>query len=228
MQQRQLSLAVLFITLAAACSSGPEQPAPPRPRPPQRPKPSEVSARDGGRRRRGASRRRLRGDALREKTLIYHLYQAALAGRDIFIDQKHRYALEMRAVLEAVITHPQGLDAATRSEERYTKLFWVNNGPYNNLTARKFVLKTTPMALTAAVKAAVQAGATVPTPAGESLDAMLARLTRVLRRQRGTDRHQQGAGPGQGHPAGQRQQSLFRRLSRKPKRSRRPASRRTG
>ena len=120
----------------------------------------------------------------------------------------------MRAVLEAVITHPQGLDAATRSEvERYTKLFWVNNGPYNNLTARKFVLKTTPMALTAAAKAAVQAGATVPTPAGESLDAMLARLTRVLRRQRGTDRHQQGAGPGQGHPAGQRQQSLFRRLT---------------
>ena len=27
---------------------------------------------------------------LKQKTLIWHLYQAALAGRDIFIDQKHR------------------------------------------------------------------------------------------------------------------------------------------
>ena len=24
---------------------------------------------------------------------------------------------------------------------RYTKLFWINSGPYNNLTARKFVLQ---------------------------------------------------------------------------------------
>src|SRR5438128_4843475 len=32
---------------------------------------------------------------LGEKTLIWHLYQAALAGRDIYFDQKHRSALEM-------------------------------------------------------------------------------------------------------------------------------------
>ena len=38
------------------------------------------------------------------------------------------------------------------------------------------MLKTTPAAFTAAVKAAVQAGATVATPSGESLDAMLTRL----------------------------------------------------
>src|SRR3979411_215825 len=37
---------------------------------------------------------------LGEKTLIWHLYQAALAGRDIFIDQKHRSALEMRGVID--------------------------------------------------------------------------------------------------------------------------------
>src|SRR5688572_20175593 len=64
---------------------------------------------------------------LREKTLIYHLSQAALAGRDIFIDQKHASALEMRGLLEAVITRPQGVDASTLSElQRYTKLFWIN------------------------------------------------------------------------------------------------------
>lgn len=114
---------------------------------------------------------------LREKTLIYHLSQAALAGRDIYYDQRHRHALEMRGVLEAILTHPQGVDPATLAEiHRYTKLFWINNGPYHNLTARKFVLRTTPDALAAAARAAVRAGAVIETSGGESLDAMLARL----------------------------------------------------
>src|ERR687897_112536 len=53
---------------------------------------------------------------LREKTLIWHLYQAALAGRDIYIDQKHRDALEMRAVIEQIVAHPQGVDPAALAE----------------------------------------------------------------------------------------------------------------
>jgi dipeptidyl-peptidase-3 len=115
--------------------------------------------------------------ALREKTLIWHLYQAAIAGRDIYYDQRHRNALEMRRVLEAVITHPQRIDPAALDEiRRYTKLFWLNTGPYNNLTARKFVLAIPPATFAAAVKTAVGHGATIPTAAGESLDALLARL----------------------------------------------------
>lgn len=114
---------------------------------------------------------------LREKTLIWHLSQAAIAGRDIFIDQKHRDALAMRGVLEAILTHPQGMDTTTLGEiRRYTKLFWINNGPYNNLTARKFLLNTTPQVFATAAKSAAQAGATFPTAPGESLDVLLARL----------------------------------------------------
>jgi dipeptidyl-peptidase-3 len=114
---------------------------------------------------------------LQEKTLIWHLYQAAIAGRDIFIDQKHRNALEMRALIEAVVLRPEGVDPAVLAEvQRYTKLFWINNGAYNNLTAQKFVLQSTPPAFAAAVKTAVKNGAMVTPPAGESLDAMLARL----------------------------------------------------
>jgi dipeptidyl-peptidase-3 len=114
---------------------------------------------------------------LREKTLIWHLSRAALAGRDIFYDQRHRNALEMRRVLEAIITNAGGVDAATRAEiVRYTKLFWINNGPYNNLTARKFLLKVSPDAFAAAARAAAAAGAVFPTQTGESLDALLARL----------------------------------------------------
>jgi dipeptidyl-peptidase-3 len=115
--------------------------------------------------------------SLREKTLAWHLTQAALAGRDIFYDQKHRNALEMRGVLEAIVSHSAGIDPATLSEiQRYTKLFWINTGPYNNLTSRKFVLKTTPQAFATAAQAAAKSGATFPTAAGESLDALLTRL----------------------------------------------------
>lgn len=114
---------------------------------------------------------------LEQKTLIWHLYQAALAGRDIFIDQKHKDALAMRGVLEQIVAHPTGVDVATLTEiQRYTKLFWLNNGPYNNLTARKFVLACTPEAFATAAKAAAAAGATFGGGSGESLDALLARL----------------------------------------------------
>lgn len=117
---------------------------------------------------------------LREKTLIWHLYRAAIAGRDIYYDQRYAHNLEMRDILEAIVSHPSGVDAQTLAEiQRYTKLFWLNTGPYNNLTARKFVLKCTPDAFGAAATAAKAAGAQFPTRAGESLDDLLAR-TRPL------------------------------------------------
>ena len=114
---------------------------------------------------------------LQQKTLIWHLYEAAVAGRDIFIDQKHHLALEMRRVLEQIVAHPQGVETAALADiQRYTKLFWINNGPYNNLTAQKFVMKITPAQLSDAAKASQNAGATFATQNGESLDALLARL----------------------------------------------------
>jgi dipeptidyl-peptidase-3 len=118
---------------------------------------------------------------LGEKTLIWHLYQAALAGRDIFYDQRYAHNLEMRSILEEIITHANGIDAATLAEiQRYTKLFWINTGPYNNLTARKFILKTTPEAFAAAAATAQKNGATFPLQGGESLDALLKRLQPVF------------------------------------------------
>ncbi len=114
---------------------------------------------------------------VRDKVLLWHLYQAALAGRDIFYDQRYAHGLEMRDVLEAIVSHKAAVDPATFAEiDRYTKLFWLNSGPYNNLTARKFVLTCTPQAFAAAARAAQQAGAAFPLQHGERLDQMLARL----------------------------------------------------
>jgi dipeptidyl-peptidase-3 len=114
---------------------------------------------------------------LREKTLVWHLYQAAIAGRDIYYDQRYAHALEMRDVIEAMIAHADAIDPGTRSAiERYAKLFWINSGPHNNLTARKFVLECTPQAFAAAARAASGAGARFPLTSGETLDALLVRL----------------------------------------------------
>jgi dipeptidyl-peptidase III len=114
---------------------------------------------------------------LDQKLLIWHLYGAALAGRDIYYDQRYPHNLEMRDVLEEIVTHAGGVDQTTLTEIlRYTKLFWLNTGPHNNLTARKFVLKCEPRAFAAAAHAAASAGATFPLKNGETLDAMLDRL----------------------------------------------------
>ncbi len=116
--------------------------------------------------------------SLREKTLIWHLYQAALAGRDIYYDQRYEHNLEMREVLEEIITHPRGVDGETLAAiEKYTKLFWINTGPFNNLTARRFVMETTPAAFADAVQAAARAGAQFPVRDGEDLEQMADRMT---------------------------------------------------
>ncbi|MGH9387276.1 MAG: dipeptidyl-peptidase 3 family protein [Vicinamibacterales bacterium] len=99
---------------------------------------------------------------LNEKILVWHLYQAAIAGRDIYYDQRHRHNLEMRDLLEAILTHSTGIDEPTLAEiTRYTKLFWINTGPYNNLTARKFLLQLDRERLLAAAEIAARNGARV-------------------------------------------------------------------
>src|ERR1700704_4001631 len=59
--------------------------------------------------------------SLNDQILVWHLYQAALAGRDIFYDQRYAHSLEMRDVLEAILTHAEHVDPPTRTDvERYT------------------------------------------------------------------------------------------------------------
>ena len=114
---------------------------------------------------------------LDQKILVWHLYQAAIAGRDIYYDQRYRHALEMREILEEILTHPDGIEPSVLAEiRRYTKLFWINCGPHNNITARKFVLKCDPAALRAAAEIAERQGAVFPCRSGESVAALIARL----------------------------------------------------
>lgn len=98
--------------------------------------------------------------SLEEKTLVWHLYRAALAGRDIYYDQRHRHNLGMRHLLEQILRHAKGIPQDTLDElVRYTKMFWLNTGPYNNLTARKFLLKLDKKKLIEAMEIAAINGA---------------------------------------------------------------------
>ena len=66
-----------------------------------------------------------------DKVLVWHLYQAAIAGRDIFYDQRYAHNLEMRDRPRSD-RHARGATSIppSRAEiERYTKLFWINTGP---------------------------------------------------------------------------------------------------
>ena len=123
---------------------------------------------------------------LDQKILVWHLYQAALAGRDIYYDQRYRHALEMREILEEILTHIRRAIACRPSLaeiRRYTKLFWINSGPHNNITARKFVLKCTPRrAARRGRDRRARRRASFRARPGETLDALLERLRRrVLR-----------------------------------------------
>jgi dipeptidyl-peptidase III len=112
----------------------------------------------------------------REKTLVWHLYQAAIAGRDIYYDQRHRHNLGMRHLLEQILTHAASVPAATLAElTRYTKLFWINTGPYNNLTARKFLLNLDRDRLIEAMEIAAINGATFDLAKGESIATLVDR-----------------------------------------------------
>ena len=176
---RLASAAALLVALAA-CSSTPEAPAPATTAPAATAAPAErkyfLERIDD------AAVVQLYADGfsqlpLNEKQLVYHLTQAAIAGRDIYWDQRYAHGLAMRGVVEQILTHSAGIDPATLTEiTRYTKLLWLNSGPYNNLTARKFVLTATPEALAAAAAQAVEHGAVFATRPGESLDAMLTRM----------------------------------------------------
>ena len=46
---------------------------------------------------------------LGEKVLVWHLAQAAIAGRDIYYDQRYAHNLELRELLEALVPHWRAL-----------------------------------------------------------------------------------------------------------------------
>jgi dipeptidyl-peptidase-3 len=116
-----------------------------------------------------------------EKIFSYHLSMAAIAARDIAVDQSHRDALEIRDILEALYTYPNGIDPDLfRQIEVYTKLFWINNGMYDHITSSKFIPEFSFKQFSAAAASAVENGAVIKYRTGETLSGLLKRLRPVM------------------------------------------------
>jgi dipeptidyl-peptidase III len=78
---------------------------------------------------------------IRNKKLLYYLYEAALCGRDIIYDQNYRYNLIIRHTLEHIINNYDG-DRSTDDWKKfteYTKRVWFSNGIHHHYSMEKFV-----------------------------------------------------------------------------------------
>jgi dipeptidyl-peptidase-3 len=115
----------------------------------------------------------------RTKELLYYLYEASLCGRDIIFDQKYRYNLAVRRTLEQVVRHYPGdrTTADFRALTLYLKRVWFANGIHHHYAHDKFLPGFSPAAFAALVR---QTPAEFPLRPGQSLDELIAELTRVL------------------------------------------------
>ncbi|MDE6485256.1 MAG: dipeptidyl peptidase 3 [Duncaniella sp.] len=75
-----------------------------------------------------------------QRILVYHLTEAALAGRDILWDQNGKYNLAIRDMLENVYTAYQGDKSSPEylALEKYLKQIWFANGIHHHYSMDKF------------------------------------------------------------------------------------------
>ena len=118
--------------------------------------------------------------SLRQKQLLYHLSEAALMGRDILFDQNGRYNLVIRRTLEAVYLYGKVDESSAdyQAFEVYLKRVWFANGIHHHYGEDKFIPGFSEAFFDAAVRSVDTS--LLPLKAGETVDALLARLKPVI------------------------------------------------
>ena len=118
--------------------------------------------------------------SLQQKQLAYYLYEAALAGRDIFYDQKSKYGIMLRKTLEAMYTSYTGDKSANdwKKFETYCGRFWFSNGNHHHYSNDKFLPECSSDYFISVAKASDST--LFPKNAGESMDAFLARIKPII------------------------------------------------
>ena len=120
--------------------------------------------------------------SLEQKKLAYYFYRAAIAGNDIFYQQNHRHALEIKNLLEAIHLNSEGLDQPTANAVHdYLKYVWVNHGQYDAIEGTKVLPnELTPQMLLRAAEHALGQGANLDLGPEETLRGKLERLDRSI------------------------------------------------
>ena len=118
--------------------------------------------------------------SLQQKTLAYYLYEAALAGRDIFYDQNGKNNLTVRKTIEAIYSTYSGAKSGEDWDKfkTYAGRVWFSNGTYHHYSNDKFVPECSYEYFSELVKNSDQK--MLPLQNGESVDAFLTRIKPVI------------------------------------------------
>ena len=117
---------------------------------------------------------------LKQKEMLYYLYQAALSGRDIIWDQNYKYNLKVRRTLEEIYKSYKGDRAAEdfKKFEVYTKRVWFSNGIHHHYSTDKFLPEFSKEYFAELVKNSPDAK--FPLAEGEKLDDFIAFMTPIM------------------------------------------------
>ncbi len=118
--------------------------------------------------------------SLQQKKLAYFLYEAALAGRDIFYDQNGKNNLTVRKTIEAVYGTFKGSKSGADWDnfKAYAGRVWFSNGVHHHYGNDKFVPECTFEYFSELVKNSDQS--LLPLETGESVDAFLTRIKPII------------------------------------------------
>lgn len=117
---------------------------------------------------------------VKQKEMLYYLYQAALSGRDIIWDQNYKHNLKVRRTLEEIYKHYKG-DRATEDFEKFTvyaKRVWFSNGIHHHYSTNKFLPEFSAEYFAQLVKNSPDAS--FPLAEGEKLEDFAATITPIM------------------------------------------------
>ena len=117
--------------------------------------------------------------SLRQKTLIYHLSEAALAGRDIIYDQHCKYNLTVRKTLEAIYNTYEGERSGEEWDafETYAKRVWFSNGIHHHYNESKMIPGCSQEYFTSLIKGSDEAELPLD---GQSVDELVSTAMKVM------------------------------------------------
>lgn len=118
--------------------------------------------------------------SLKQKELLFYLYQAALAGRDIIYDQNFKDNLCIRKTFEQIIEHYSG-DTSTTDYKNfllYAKCMWVSSGIHHHYSMDKFKPLFSKKYFSDLIKNSKEAA--FPLGINETLDSLVNKLSLII------------------------------------------------
>jgi len=118
--------------------------------------------------------------SLKQKELVYYLYEAALSGRDIYYDQNYKNNLFVRKTLNAVVRSYKG-DRQTEEFKNfmvYAKRIWFSNGIHHHYANKKFTPEFSPEYFTELLRNSDDK--LLPIANSETIDNLLSKLVPII------------------------------------------------